>query len=77
MAVATLLTGAAAGVAGTALALLLDLVQHLAFGYTENTFLAGVKREGGLRRVLALTAGGLLVGTAWWLRRRWTSNQAV
>ena len=77
MALATVLTGIAAGVAGTALTLLLHLVQHLAFGYTENTFLVGVEQAGPARRVLALTAGGVLVGAGWWLRRRWVANSAV
>jgi H+/Cl- antiporter ClcA len=77
MALATVLTGTAAGVLGIALTLLLHLVQHLAFGDTENTFLVGVQRAGGSRWVLAVTAGGLLVGTAWWLRRRRVPNSAV
>jgi len=33
------LTGLGAGLGGAALTLLLHLVQHLAFGYTEDTFL--------------------------------------
>lgn len=35
------LTGLGAGLGGAALTLLLHLVQHLAFGYTEDTFLTG------------------------------------
>jgi H+/Cl- antiporter ClcA len=77
MAAATLLTGAAAGAFGIALTLLLHLVQHLAFGYTENTFLVGVQRASGPRRVRALTAGGLVVGTAWWVQRRRVPQHAV
>lgn len=66
-----MLTGLAAGIAGTALTLILHLVQHLAFGYTEATFLTGVERATPLRRVLAVAAGGLIVGLGWWgLRRR-------
>ena len=62
-------TGVAAGVGGVLLTLLLHLVQHLAFGYTENTFLVGVQRASGLRRVLAMAVGGALVGLGWWALR--------
>ena len=64
-------TGVAAGVGGVLLTLLLHLVQHLAFGYTEDTFLVGVQRASGLRRVTAMALGGALVGTGWWALRRW------
>lgn len=70
MAVATVVTGVAAGVSGALITLLLHLVQHLAFGYTENTFLIGVERASPLRRILATTIGGALAGTGWWLHRR-------
>jgi len=51
--------------------LLLHLVQHLAFGYTEETFLTGVQRATAARRVLALAVGGVIVGVGWWALRRW------
>lgn len=62
--------GIASGFAGVALTLLLHLVQHLAFGYTENTFLLGVERAPAWRRVAAMACGGLLVAAGWWLLRR-------
>ncbi len=65
------LTGLAAGAGGIALTLLLHLTQHLAFGYTESTFLTGVERAAPLRRVLALTIGGVVVGLGWYALRRW------
>lgn len=74
---AVVLTGLAAGVVGTVLTLILHLVQHIAFGYTEDTFLVGVERASPARRVLALSVGGLLVGAGWWLRRRQVDNEAV
>ena len=67
------LTGLAAGVGGVLLTLVLHLVQHVAFGYTEDTFLAGVQRASPERRVLALTVGGVIVGLGWYALRRWAS----
>ncbi|MGN6722509.1 MAG: chloride channel protein [Marmoricola sp.] len=68
--VAAVLTGLAAGLAGVALTYALHAVQHVAFGYTENTFLVGVEKASHTRRVLALAIGGLLAGIAWWTFRR-------
>lgn len=66
---ATLLTGVAAGVGGAGLTLLLHLVQHVAYGYTENTFLLGVERASGLRRLLVLALAGVVAGSGWWWLR--------
>ena len=63
------LTGLGAGLGGAALTLLLHLVQHLAFGYTEDTFLTGVERASPARRVSVMGIGGLLVGLGWWALR--------
>jgi len=63
------LTGLGAGLGGAALTLLLHLVQHLAFGYTEDTFLTGVDRASPARRVSVMGIGGLLVGLGWWALR--------
>lgn len=68
--VAAVLTGVAAGLAGVALTYLLHGIQHLAFGYTEDTFLVGVEKASDARRVLALAIGGLVAGTAWWAFRK-------
>ena len=67
----SVLTGIAAGIGGVLLTLLLHGIQHLAFGYTENTFLIGVLHASPGRRLLAMTVGGLLVGVGWWALRRW------
>lgn len=77
LAVVTLLTGAAAGVGGMVLALMLHLVQHLAYGYSLDaivggeTFLQGVSSASPLRRVLALTSCGILAGAGWWALYRY------
>ena len=76
MAAATVATGVAAGLAGTALTVLLHLIQYAAFGYTEETFLVGVMHASPLRRVAALAAGGLLAGAGWWLYRRLVTTPA-
>ncbi len=72
LAVVTLLTGAAAGVGGMGLALLLHLIQHLAYGYSldavigAETFLQGVSGAPPLRRVLVLAGCGVVAGGGWW-----------
>ena len=66
---AAVLTGLLAGAGGIALTLLLHGIQHLAFGYTEATFLTGVQRASATRRVLAMALGGLIVGLGWWWLR--------
>ena len=63
-------TGVAAALAGVVLTWALHGVQHIAFGYTEDTFLIGVEKASYARRVLALALGGLIAGMAWWLFRR-------
>jgi len=70
MPVATVLVGLGAGAGGIMLTLLLHAVQHVAFGYTENTFLVGVERASNERRVLALLLGGSIVALGWWWHRR-------
>jgi H+/Cl- antiporter ClcA len=71
--VVVVLTGVGAGVGGIVLTLLLHLVQHLAYGYTEQSFLTGVERASPARRVMVMALGGLTVGSGWYLLRRWTA----
>ncbi|MGN6606580.1 MAG: chloride channel protein [Jatrophihabitans sp.] len=76
--IAVIGTGVASGLAGVTLTLLLHAVQHVAFGYTEATFLTGVERAPAWRRVVAVAAGGALAGAGWWLyRRRTRENVSV
>ena len=71
---AAVLTGAAAGVGGIVLTLLLRGIQRLAYGYWDDTFLVGVEQAAPGRRVLALLIGGTVVGFGWWaLRRKYRS----
>ena len=67
---AVLLTGIGAGVTGAVLTVFLHLVQHLAYGYADEAFVVGSAHAPPLRRVLAMTAGGAVVGVGWWLLRR-------
>ena len=77
MPLATVLVGLAAGGVGMLLTLLLHAVQHLAFGYTENTFLRGVERASAARRVLATGVGGVVVGLGWWWHRQRVDAETV
>ncbi|HEY8300673.1 MAG TPA: chloride channel protein [Jatrophihabitans sp.] len=70
LALAVLLTGVAAGVAGSLLTLLLHAIEHLAFGYSASDFLVGVEQVGPLRRTVAVGIGGAIAGTGWALHRR-------
>ncbi|HEY2223381.1 chloride channel protein [Actinomycetospora sp.] len=78
--VVVLLTGVGAGLAGGALTLLLYVVQHAAFGYTEETFLVGVERAPWWRRLLVLFLAGVIAGLGWWVLRgpvsRWLGRSS-
>ena len=71
LAVVTVLTGIGAGVAGTMLAALLHIVQHIAFGYAEDqvfgaqSFLSGVAAASPERRFAVLTLCGVVAGLGW------------
>ncbi len=69
--VVTVLVGVGSGVAGIAVTLLLRVTQHLAFGYSDGTFLEGVLGAEPWRRVVALAAAGVIGGVGWWALRRW------
>jgi H+/Cl- antiporter ClcA len=70
-AIGVIVVGLSVGAAATLVALLLHLVQHVAYGYVEGTFLIGVEQADPLRRLIAPTVGVGLSGLGWmWLRRR-------
>jgi H+/Cl- antiporter ClcA len=72
----TFTTGVASGFGGMALALLLRLVQHIAYGHGLRTiigrvsFLQEVTAASDLRRFLALCSCGAVAGIGWWLLHR-------
>src|SRR4029077_3135961 len=71
----TIVTGIASGLGGMALALLLRLVQHIAYGHGPYTlghqsFLQEVTAATDLRRFLALCSCGAVAGIGWWLLYR-------
>src|SRR5713101_872613 len=72
----TFVTGVASGLGGMALALLLRLVQHVAYGHGLHTivgrvsFLQEVTAASDLQRFLALCSCGAVAGIGWWLLYR-------
>ncbi len=78
---ALLLTALFAGTAGMAIALILHGIQHLAFGYSQQSliggapFLQGVTDASALRRVASLTLAGLIAGWGWWLLARYAKKR--
>jgi len=71
-----LLIGAAAGLTGIVLTLLLHMVQHLAFGYplhAELSYRVMVEESSPLRRLMVLLLCGGLVGVGWVMLHRLAS----
>jgi H+/Cl- antiporter ClcA len=69
--VVTALVGVGAGISGLAVTVLLRAVQHLAYGYSEGTFLDGLINSSPSKRVVALGVAGVIGGVGWWALRRW------
>lgn len=71
LAAVTVLTGIGAGLGGMALALLLHLIQHLAYGYSitllvgHESFYEGVAAASAERRIGVLLACGVIAGFGW------------
>jgi H+/Cl- antiporter ClcA len=68
----TILVGISAGLGGMAVALLLHLIQHIAYAYSlgaiisSQSFLQGVSAVGSERRVMVMATCGLVAGCGWW-----------
>lgn len=71
--VVTALVGIGAGIGGGLVYLALHSIQHLAFGYSEGTFIDGLLKAPPVNRVVALAVAGVLGGVGWWALRRWGS----
>lgn len=71
VAVLAVLVGIGSGIAGAVVAVLLRLVQRLAYGYDTGTFLDGVEQAPPWLRLAALVGAGLIGGFGWWALRRW------
>ncbi len=63
--------GVLAGLVAAGLTALLHLVQHVAFGYSQGTFEAGVLGASKIRRVTVLSVCGVVVGAGWYLLGRY------
>lgn len=70
LAVVTVLVGIGSGVGGTCLALLLHAIQHLAYGYADGSFIAGVAAAAWQRRLIVMAIAGLIAGIGWWAIHR-------
>ena len=76
-AVVTVLTGIGAGLGGMALALLLHLIQHVAYGYSiihlvgHESFYEGVVAASAGRRIAVLALCGLIAGCGWFVIYRY------
>ena len=74
--IAIVLTGVGAGLGGMALALLLHLIQHVAYGYSidqlngPESFFQGVTAASPLRRVGVLAVCGVVAGCGWYVLYR-------
>ncbi|QJA00776.1 chloride channel protein [Leifsonia sp. PS1209] len=69
--VVTALVGIGAGIGGGLVYLALHAIQHLAFGYSEGTFIDGLLQAPPVNRVVALAVAGVFGGVGWWALRRW------
>jgi H+/Cl- antiporter ClcA len=80
LAIIVVMIGMAAGLGGMALGMLLYVIQHIAYGYSvhaiisQESFLQGVSAASPERRVLALSACGLVAGFGRWAVRRFGSS---
>jgi len=64
------LTGVGAGLGAIVLMGLLHAVQHLAYGYDRGSFDQGVAHAPALRPLVAMSIGGVIMATSWYVLRR-------
>jgi CIC family chloride channel protein len=70
----TVATGIAAGVGAILMVSILRAVQHAAFSYHSGEYSTAAAAQSDLRRVLVVTAGGVVAGVGWWLIRRFLKS---
>lgn len=71
MLLVTVLVGVGGGIGGLAVSVLLHVIQHTVYGYTEGTFLHGLETSPPWVRVAALSAAGVIGAVGWWALRKW------
>jgi chloride channel protein, CIC family len=69
------LTGAAAGLFGDLMMLILRVAQHLAFSYHSGPFETAVQHVSPARRLVILLIAGAIGGVSWYLLRRYTAGE--
>jgi H+/Cl- antiporter ClcA len=69
-AAAILVTGVLSGIAGGATTVLVRVIEHVTFGYSEGPLLIGVLGTPIERRIAGPAIGCALAGAGWWLLRR-------
>jgi CIC family chloride channel protein len=67
----TILVGIGSGISGLVVSVALHALEHLAYGYSSGSFLAGVIGAPPARRVIALGVAGVIGAVGWWALRRW------
>ena len=72
---AIVLVGVAAGLFGAAMMAILFSVEALSFGSSSHGYLAAIEHTHGWARVMPLLLAGVVGGPAWYLLRRYTSNE--
>ena len=68
-------TGAATGLLGDVMMMILFNVQKLAFAYHTGSFEAAIERSSSSRRVMSLVIAGLIGGIGWYFLRCYTKGE--
>ncbi|MBN9629043.1 MAG: chloride channel protein, partial [Actinobacteria bacterium] len=72
----TALVGVGARIGGGLVYLGLHSIQHLAFGYSEGSFLEGLLEAPPVNRVVALVVAGIVGAVGWYFLRAWGRRRA-
>lgn len=78
LAISTLILGLLTGTGSVLLSLFLETVEKVAINFTETAAHPYAWQVGGVRRVLALFIGGVIVAIAWWyIRTHWQGPVSI